>query len=304
MQNDELYQRLLGQLETRLEILKDKPEETADLTLRALWYCAAGDAKSAQAAEHGVLPELENQQRELLADYVEQRLQGVPLAHITKRQQFMGIELLAGPEALVPRKETEILATAALELLKQIDVSQGAPIVKDVCTGAGNLAIAYAVHAPDARVYAADLCPNAVSLAKRNAVYVGVEDRLEIREGDLLAPFDEEFFLGSVDLLSCNPPYISSAKVDSMHNEIANHEPRLAFDGGPFGIKILQRLIQEAPRFIKPGGWLAFEVGLGQGPAWMQRLTKNKEFSEVRAVSDNEGNIRVLLARRADNEQV
>jgi release factor glutamine methyltransferase len=301
VQAGDLFETLLKQLQAQLQVLTDKPEETPVTTLRALWFCAAGDAKSVQAAASGQLPELDNEQTKQLIHFIEERLRGVPLAHITKRQHFMGIELLAGPEALVPRKETEILARAALELLHMVDVEQGSPIVKDICTGAGNLAIAYAVHAPNARVYASDLCPNAVTLAKRNAVYVGVEDRVEIREGDLLAPFDEELFLGTVDLLSCNPPYISSAKVDTMHGEIANHEPRLAFDGGPFGIKILQRLIQEAPRFIKPGGWLAFEIGLGQGPAWMQRLNKHKDFCEVRAVEDDEGNIRVLLAKRAEN---
>jgi len=238
MQTNDLFQSLLNQLQSQLEVLPDKPEETPLLTLRALWFCAAGEAKSVQAAETGELPELDAEQVKQLIKSIEERLRGVPLAHITKRQHFMGIELLAGPEALVPRKETEILARAALDLLHKIEGSEGSPIIKDICTGAGNLAIAYAVHAPNARVYASDLCPNAVSLAKRNAVYVGVEDRVEIREGDLLAPFDEELFLGTVDILSCNPPYISSAKVDSMRDEIANYEPRLAFDGGPFGIKI------------------------------------------------------------------
>ena len=103
--------------------------------------------------------------------------------------------------------------------------------------------------------------------------------------------------MGSVDLLTCNPPYISSGKVDAMDEEIANYEPRLAFDGGPFGIKILQRLIKEAPRFIKPGGWLAFEIGLGQGPAWVQRLEKTNKFNDVCPVKDRAGDIRAVLAQ-------
>jgi release factor glutamine methyltransferase len=293
-----MYQTLLTRLQARLRILEDKPEETPVSTLRALWFNAAGIPKSVQAAETGELPALNEKQSRQLNEYVEQRLQGIPLAHITKRQQFMGVELLAGPEALVPRKETEILGNAALDLLKTINARQGASLVIDICTGAGNLAIAYAVHAPQARVYAADLSGDAVSLAKRNAEFAGVAERVEFREGDLLTPFDEAPFLGSVDLLSCNPPYISSAKVNTMHEEIASYEPRMAFDGGPFGIKILQRLIQEAPRFIKPGGWLAFEVGLGQGPAWVQRLNKHKDFTDVRAVSDAAGDIRAILAQR------
>ena len=299
MHDQELYQTLLSQLQARLEILEDKPEETPVSTLRALWFNAAGVPKSVQAAETGDLPALNDKQSNQLQECVAKRLAGVPLAHITQRQQFMGVELLAGPEALVPRKETEILGNAALELIKNINIRQGASLVIDICTGAGNLAIAYVVHAPQSRVYAADLSSEAVGLARRNAEFAGVAGRVEFRDGDLLTPFDEAAFLGKVDLLSCNPPYISSAKVDTMHEEIANYEPRLAFDGGPFGIRILQRLIQEAPRFIKPGGWLAFEVGLGQGPAWVQRLNKHKEFTQVRSVNDAAGEIRAIVAQRA-----
>ena len=82
-----------------------------------------------------------------------------------------------------------------------------------------------------------------------------------------------------------------------MPSEIADHEPRLAFDGGPFGIRILQRLMREAPRYLRPGGWLAFEVGLGQGPAVAKRLTPAAGYAEVRALTDSEGQVRALLAR-------
>ena len=301
MQHDELYRVLLSQFETHLEILKDKPEETPVSTLRALWFTAAGDTRSVQAAETGELPALNDDEAEQLKIFTQKRLQGVPLAHIIQRQQFMGVELLAGPEALVPRKETELLGHAALDLIKEINAINGSSVVMDVCTGAGNLAIAYAVHAPESRVFAADLSIDAVNLARRNAEFVGVANRVEFRDGDLLTPFDQIDFLNSVDLLSCNPPYISSAKVDTMHFEIAKHEPRLAFDGGPFGVKILQRLIQESPRYIKPGGWLAFEVGHGQGPAWAKRINNHKDFSAAHVVNDDAGEIRVILAQRMEN---
>ena len=297
MSSDQLYQVLLGKLKAQLKVLEDKPEETPTTTLRALWFTAAGEPKSAQAAEKGELPELEQNQAVALEEMVLRRLQGVPLAHITHRQQFMGVELLAGPEALVPRKETELLGNAALEVLQQMSTDRDSAIVIDVCTGAGNLAVAFAHNATQVRVFAADLSEEAVNLARQNAEFVGVQDRVEMRAGDLLAPFNEDEFMGSVDLLTCNPPYISSAKVDAMHEEIANHEPRLAFDGGPFGIKILQRLIKEAPRYLKPGGWLGFEVGLGQGPGWIQRLEKTGNFDDVRPIKDAAGDIRAILAQ-------
>lgn len=299
MQTDDLYQSMLRKLEEHLEVLHDKPEETPSSTLRALWFSAADDARSAQAAETGVLPELNSGQSEKLKEFVNQRLQGTPLAHITRRQQFMGVELLAGPEALVPRKETELLGNSALDLIKKTNSDHGPSVVIDICTGSGNLAIAFAVYAPESRIYAADLSSDAINLAKRNAEFAGVTDRVEFREGDLLSPFEDDALLGAVDLLACNPPYISSSKVDALHEEIAGHEPRLAFDGGPFGINILRRLIREAPQYLKQGGWLAFEVGLGQGSAWKQRLESHNDFAEVRSTVDDAGEIRVILAQRA-----
>jgi release factor glutamine methyltransferase len=115
---------------------------------------------------------------------------------------------------------------------------------------------------------------------------------------DLLQPFDEARFHHSADVVTCNPPYISSKKLEQMPSEIISFEPRLAFDGGALGVKILQRTIREAPQFLRSGGWLLFEVGLGQGPAVMQRLASTTGYSQVRGVADVEGQTRVVVARR------
>jgi len=122
---------------------------------------------------------------------------------------------------------------------------------------------AHMLAIPQSQVYAADLSEDAVALARENARHLQLHSRTEFGAGDLLAPFDKPELHGTIDLLTCNPPYISSAKVDHMHQEIAAHEPHLAFDGGPFGVNILMRLLQDAPRFLNHNGWLAFEVGLG-----------------------------------------
>ena len=293
-----LFQELLAETAGKLNVLNDKPEETADSTLRALWQAAAGVPMSAEQAAETALPVLDGgtavtRLRELLA----QRLAGIPLAHLTGRQRFMGMELMAGPEALVPRKETELLGCAARAVLQQLSGAQEALRVIDVCTGAGNLALALAAHEPGVRVYASDLSGEAVALARRNAALMGLGSRVEFRQGDFLAPFADGQFEHNVDLLVCNPPYISSGKVGAMPTEIIGHEPSLAFDGGPFGVKILQRLLSEAPQFLRPGGWLAFEVGLGQGPAIMDRLRRNPAYADLAAVADASGAIRAVVAR-------
>src|SRR5690606_13638582 len=179
-------------------------------------------------------------------------------------------------------------------LAREID----AVVAIDVCTGCGNLALALAHHVDGLRVHGADLSDQSVRLARRNAAMLGLEQRTGFRSGDLLAPFDAPAFIGGVDLIVCNPPYISSGKVAAMAPEISAHEPRLAFDGGALGVSILTRLILEAPRFLRGGGWLAFEVGAGQGAAMARRLRNDSNWDEVREHRDAGGLVRAVLARR------
>jgi release factor glutamine methyltransferase len=292
-----LYQEQLQRITRELTFLPDKPEETPESTLRALWQLAAGRALSAEAAMKADVPALDEAATAKLRGLLEKRLSGVPLAHLTERQNFVGMEMLAGPGALVPRRETELLARAAIELTRGVVSVQGSAKVVDVCTGSGNVALAVAHHVPEAQIFGADLSEEAVALARLNTAHLGLQKRAEFRAGDLLAPFDTPEFHGTVDVLTCNPPYISSAKVEQMNSEISKYEPRLAFDGGAFGVNILMRLLQDAPRFIKPGGWLAFEVGLGQGPAMSKRLEKAGHFSDLRLHNDENGAPRALAAR-------
>jgi len=284
-------------LRESIEYLPDKPEETASSTAVALWLMAAGRAMSAQQAMQTDLPALNDVQSALFDELVARRLSGVPLAHLTQRQQFMGIEMLAGPGALVPRRETELLARAAIDLASRCLNEQPTCKVVDVCTGSGNVALAIAHHLSAVEVHASDLSEEAVALAARNAVHLALDSRVTFTAGDLLAAFESEQFTGQVDVLTCNPPYINSGKVDRMPREIADHEPRLAFDGGALGISILMRLIREAPRFLRPGGWLAFEVGAGQGPALIKRLGATGDYTRVDSVSDETGMVRVVMAR-------
>ena len=292
-----LYRELLIETTTRLQVLKDKPEETVESTLRALWQAAAGVPMSAERASTIALPALDAAAVAGLRELLAQRFTGVPLAHLTGRQRFMDMELEVGRAALVPRKETELLGSAALAVLRQMADTQATLRVIDVGTGAGNLAFALATHEPKARVYASDLSTEAVELARRNGAQLGLGQRVEFRQGDFLAPFAGGDFDQNVDLLVCNPPYISSGKVGALPAEIIGHEPSLAFDGGPFGVRLLQRLLAEAPQYLRSGGWLAFEVGLGQGPAIMGRLGRNPAYADLSAVEDATGAIRVVLAR-------
>ena len=247
----------------------------------------------------GPLPVLNESQVSHLKQLIKKRLEGVPLSHITGRQNFMGIEMISDPRALIPRKETEILGNKALELLLEVANSNKPINIIDICCGSGNLVCALAMnYKGKADFYAADLSEEAVSLARDNIRFHNLTDRVEIRQGDLLAPFDLSEFRNRINLLVCNPPYISSFKVSNMNKEISQYEPKLAFDGGMMGFKIIQRLIKEAPDYLTRGGWLVFEVGLGQGEFIIQLCKKSSSYSKVESVSDAEGNIRVVLAKK------
>jgi release factor glutamine methyltransferase len=293
------YRTLLGEVERFWIPLPDKPEETAEAVLRALWSTACGRPVSALQASGVELPPLDGAALERLQALIERKRAGVPLAHLTGRQTFMGLELLAGPGALIPRRETEIVGRAALAKLHELAEQRGEVRVLDVCTGSGNLAYAYAHHEPRARVHASDLAPEAIELARRNGEHCALAARVELRVGDLFEPFASAGFFEACDLVSCNPPYISTSKVGLMHPEISLFEPQAAFNGGVYGIAILAKLVREAPSFLRSGGWLAFEVGLGQGEVIARQLRKNGAFSAVEACSDAEGEVRALLARRA-----
>ena len=292
-----LFHHCLNELTKELKALPDKPDETARNTLAALWHTAAGRPISVQRAAANVLPELDQEEIAKLFALVRERIAGTPLAYLTGRQQFMGVELIATTDALIPREETALLGNAALAQLRAIVRERGHAVVLDVCTGSGNLALALAWHEHGARVWAADLSEEAVTLARRNLAHLDLADRVEFRWGDLLAPFDTAEFHGKVDLLVCNPPYISSGKVDGMADEIIGFEPRMAFDGGPLGIRILLRLIAEAPRYLRDGGWLAFEIGLGQEQGIRKRLEQNGCYVEINEVADQHGQTRTFLAR-------
>ena len=290
------------QLKDGLVILPDKPEETAESTLKALWQKVLGNSVSVVKAEALPLTELNATQIAELREIVARRLEGVPLAHITGRQNFMGIEFVVGPEALVPRKETELLASAALAKARERAAHSQPLLIIDVCTGSGNVALALAEHLRRdnvaAKIFAADLSEDAVTLAQKNAEHLHLQQMTEFRAGDLLAPFAEGQFENAADVLTCNPPYINRAKVELMPDEISGHEPRLAFDGGPFGVSILMRLLDEAPRYLKSGGWLVFEVGLGQGEALVKRLERNTNYQNIQTSCDESGSIRAISVQK------
>ncbi len=298
MKNTEIYKKFYTRLETDLELLPDKPEETVEATLIALWRMAYGQPMSVESAGKGKLPELDDDQVKLLGELVNRRLSGVPLAYITGRQQFMGVELIANSGALIPRKETEILGNQALQILNnRIEKVKPDSMVFDICCGAGNLAVALAVKSPGSKIYASDLSEEATELARENVRFHDLEDRITVYTGDLLTPFESDEFYGRVDMIVCNPPYISDFKVPKMAREISGYEPEMAFKGGGIlGMNIVQNLVKSAGKFLREKGVLLVEIGLGQGDYVMNLCRKTGLYSQIISATDTNGNIRVVGA--------
>ena len=276
--------------------LPDKPDETLELTARALWFAAAGDPRSVARCREARLPALDAAGLDRLRALVERRASGTPLAHITERQSFLGLEMIASPDALIPRRETELLARTALERMQAFVGSRESAVAIDVCTGSGNVALALAAHDPRVTVFASDISEPALKLAEVNAAHLGLVGRVHFAASDLFAGLESSGLHGKADVVTCNPPYIPAPKLGHMPSAIIGYEPRLAFDGGSFGLKVITRLFADAPRFLRPGASLCFEVGAGTGDSLADRVRKNPAYVEVTPVTDDAGVVRVIAA--------
>lgn len=212
------------------------------------------------------------------------------------RVPFMGLELLVAPGALVPREETELLGRTALEALSGMALES--PRIVDMCCGAGNLACAIAHRLPRARVWGSDLTDGCVEVARRNVDRLGLSDRVRILQGDLFAGLAGLGLEGAVDAIVCNPPYISRKKLEGDRAPLLEHEPRAAFDGGPYGLSIHQRVVKDAAGWLRPGGALLFEVGLGQDRQVELLFARARAYENIRIATDASGQGRVVHARR------
>ncbi len=192
-----------------------------------------------------------------------QRLAGEPLAYIVGRREFYGIELRVTDRVLIPRQETELLVDIALERLRRTD-SSPIPIVADIGTGSGAIALAIATNAPHAAIIATDIDTGALDIARRNAAVLSqnehtdnqLTERVSVSfiAGDLLKPLR-----GPLDIIVSNPPYIPSDSIENLQEEV-RREPRLAIDGGSDGLTLFRRLLAQSKDRLAPGGTLIVEL--------------------------------------------
>ena len=221
---------------------------------------------------------------------VKRRAAREPVAYITGTKEFWELEMLVGPEVLIPRPETECVVERILAFIKEGNQSK-APRLLDLGTGSGAIALALARSCPEAWVTALDRSRRALAIADRNRRRHNLQDRVHLLAGDWLAPIAGP--LAQFDIIVSNPPYIPSDQIEGLQPEIVRYEPRAALDGGPDGLACIARLIREAPAWLVTGGALFLEIGHDQYPA-VRRLGEEKgAYRDIICHPDYSGNDRV-----------
>lgn len=263
--------------------------ETPGLDAELLLRHVLGWDRSALAAagSRALSAEAEGRFLELL----EQRARRRPLQHLTGTQAFWRHEFLVTPGVFIPRPETELLVEAALDLLK----GRAAPLVVDVGTGSGCIALSLAAERADAVVHATDISLDALTAAGENARWLGLAGRVSFHEGDLLAPVAD--LEGRIDLVVSNPPYVDPAELPALAPEVRDHEPLVALVPGDDGYSVYRRLVPQARRFLRPGGGLVLEVGQGQERE-VRLLCEAAGLPVIRVIPDLQKIPRVVVAVR------
>jgi release factor glutamine methyltransferase len=298
MEQKKIYEGFLAILKKDLSILPDKKEENAHNTLSALWHTAAGNPVSPIKAEKLELPPLLPSQISVLEEFIQSRLLGTPLAHLTERQNFMNLDYILNKGHYIPRKETELLAKTAINTISNNYEAEENISVIDLCTGIGTVALAIAHYSKNTQVFGSDIYKPAIDAAKINAKHFSLDHRVTFFNADMFDPFESLSLKNKVNIIVSAPPYISTAKVKNMATEIANHEPEEAFDAGPFGLSIFIILISIAPEYLVINGYLIMECGIGQGEFLADRIETNERYGSVIKIYDENGNIRVLKAKK------
>ena len=280
------------------------PTPRTDALLLAAHAMGVDRSEAERHALLGAVLDADAAQR--LDDLVGERARRVPLQHLTGRAPFRHLELAVGPGVFVPRPETELLVDLALGALR--GPSQGSShlreetsVVVDLCTGSGALALAIAQEAPDARVLAVELSPEASAWARHNVEQTGLDVELITADAtaDPAAIRELAELVGTVDVVVSNPPYIPTEMVP-IDPEVAEHDPEIALYGGSAdGLAIPLAVARTAARLLRPGGLLVMEHADSQGESLPTSLRAAGEWTEVRDETDLAGRPRAVLAHRA-----
>ena len=242
---------------------------------------------------------------EIVSEYLslcQKRAEHIPLQHLTHQACFMGYDFYVDERVLVPRQDTEVLAEEALHQLRNMRN----PRILDMCTGSGCLLLSLLMELPDATGTGVDISEAALAVAERNRKNLELEKRAVLVQSDT---FSGDYFQKNsgntsleYDMLISNPPYIPTEDIGKLMEEVRFHDPVLALDGREDGLYFYRRITEQAGKYLKPGGWLMYEIGCEQGTD-VSAIMQGEGFTEVTVKKDLAGLDRVVIGKKQMQEE-
>ena len=219
---------------------------------------------------------------------IKKLLDGVPLQHITHRQEFMKLMFYVDENVLIPRPDTEILVEEVIKIAKKINAKK----ILDLCTGSGAIAISLAKYIEGSQITATDISRKALSIAKLNAANNNVEDKITFVSSNLFQNIPEEKY----DIIVSNPPYIKRKVIEKLDKEVKK-EPIIALDGGNDGLEFYKKIVDNAYEYLKYKGYLCFEIGYDQKDEVTKLIENEGKYIDTYSKKDLYDNDRIVITK-------
>ena len=232
--------------------------------------------------------EVENIDRDRYIKNVKRLILGEPLQYITGIQEFMKLNFLVTKDVLIPRPDTEILVEEVIRKAENISN----PVILDLCTGSGAIAVSLAKYIKNVHICAIDISSKALEIAKKNAELNGVKNNIEFIESNLFDKIKERKF----DIIVSNPPYIETETIKTLSKDVQS-EPKIALDGGKDGLDFYRKIADSGSKYLNRQGYICLEIGYNQRFAVRQILENKKRYVNINCIKDLCGNDRVVTAQ-------
>lgn len=234
---------------------------------------------------------LTQEQEKKYLEAVEQLIKGIPLQHITHRQEFMKMDFYVNNHVLIPRPDTEVLVEEVIQIAKKINAKK----ILDLCTGSGAIAVSLAKYIEGSEVTATDISREALEIAEINAKKHQVDKQIAFLQSDLFADLPKEKY----DIIVSNPPYIKKEIIKTLDEEVQK-EPYIALDGGKDGLDFYRQIIQQSYEFLKYRGYLCLEIGYDQKIDVIELIEQEEKYVGTYGKKDLYGNDRVIVTKVGD----
>ncbi len=234
---------------------------------------------------------VEEEKRQEYEKAIQKIIEGIPMQYITHKQEFYGIPFYVDENVLIPQPDTEILVEEVVSLAKNQQED-----ILDIGTGSGAIGIALASNITSANITISDISKKALEIAKKNAIENKVIQKIKLVQSNLFENIE-----GTFSIIVSNPPYIETEIIKELPKQVQN-EPILALDGGKDGLTFYRKLVEEAPNYLRQGGYLCMEIGYNQKKAVLELLQNSPRYQHTYSKKDLSGNDRIIIAQKWDNQ--